>query len=384
MDDYGFELSVSRENAAAILRALGDGVAAGSVRLGEDGLVADVPAWLDVEVEYESDDAVELEVELTWYNETGADAIVSLGGGSSLDTATVASVLAASDRSREDRYEEFAALGTVQIPEDGLVPIVAVPTTLAGADLSMVAGISAHPDTDPVEERVGGGVSDPRLMPDGLFYDPELFATTPTGVLFASAMNGFDKGLETIYARDATPITDATASHGLSLFADGLTGLGEDPEDHEALRDAVQGTILVQYGISRPDASTLSLIHAFGHALTAHYEVQQGAAHAVVAPHVLRYLFDRVDARRDLLADAFGVAGEGQTPDERAEAVVDAVREVRAALDLPTRLRDVEGASRADFADLAEYTLNDGFTGNGPEGVEHSVESLTDVLEAAW
>jgi hypothetical protein len=61
----------------------------------------------------------------------------------------------------------------------------------------------------PVAEPASGGISDPQLMPQSVSYDPELFATTPKPILAASAMNGFDKGLETVYARNATPITDA-------------------------------------------------------------------------------------------------------------------------------------------------------------------------------
>ncbi len=67
-----------------------------------------------------------------------ADALVSLGGGSSLDVAKVISVLAANDRTHEDVAAEFAETGTITVPDEGLVPIVAIPTTLAGADLSQV------------------------------------------------------------------------------------------------------------------------------------------------------------------------------------------------------------------------------------------------------
>ncbi|MFB6234038.1 MAG: iron-containing alcohol dehydrogenase family protein [Halopenitus sp.] len=320
-----------------------------------------------------------------------ADVLVSLGGGSSLDLAKAISVVAADDRDRKTIAAEFARRGTISIPEDPLPPIVAVPTTLAGADLSIGAGLNASPDAGLVEEYVSGGLSDPRLMPSAVVYDPELFATTPKSILAASAMNGFNKGIETLYARTATPVTDGTAVRGLQLLQEGLLELGArggdgedtgsaDDIDAAVLEPVVEGTMLVQYGISRSGESTLSLIHAFGHGLTAGYEVQQGAAHAVVTPHALSYLFEQVDGRRDRLAEALGI---GAAPDP-AGAVVDAVTRVRDALDLPSRLRDVEGPEPAAFEAVAETVLEDSFMANAPEGLEPTAAELEAVLDAAY
>jgi len=320
--------------------------------------------------------------------EHDADALVALGGGSSLDVAKVISVLSADDRDSAAVGAELADTGSISVPDGSLLPVVAVPTTLAGADLSAVAGVTASPDAGLVEESamppgtdaVGGGVSDPRLMPTATVYDPNLFATTPEGVLAASAMNGFDKGIETLYARNATPVTDATAARGLGLLADGLRKFGEEGATAETLEPVVEGIWLVQYGISRPDGTTLSMIHAFGHGLTRTYDVQQGAAHAVVAPHVLRYLFERVDARRDLLAEALG-APDAADP---AEAVIDAVAEVRDALDLPSRLRDVDGPDPEAFPQVAEAIVADSFVANAPRGLDIEAEEIEAVLRDAY
>jgi len=314
--------------------------------------------------------------------ESDADALVALGGGSSLDVAKVMSVAAASDR--EAIAAEFAETGTIPIPENDPTPVVAVPTTLAGADLSILAGVTAAPDSRLVDEPVGGGIADRRLMPAALFYDPALFATTPRSILAASAMNGFDKGIETLYARTTTPMTDATASRGLELLAEGLPTLAaEDPGDWD-LPAILQGIVLVQYGISRPDGTTLSLIHAFGHGLTAHSEIQQGAAHAVVAPHALAALFEQVDGRRRLLAASLGVPTAGRSDDWIAERVVGTVADLRDDLDLPARLRDVPDVDRSTLASIAETTAADSLLANVPEGFEASEEQLRDVLDAAW
>ncbi|MGB9964581.1 iron-containing alcohol dehydrogenase family protein [Halobacterium hubeiense] len=313
------------------------------------------------------------------YREHDADALVALGGGSSLDVAKAVSVLAAGGHDREAAAREFAETGTLAV-EGALVPIVAVPTTLAGADLSVVAGLNAHPEAGLVNETVSGGLSDRGLMPRAVCYDPALVATTPRDVLVGSAMNGFDKGVETLYAANATPVTDATAARGLGLMADGLRELGRDGVDADALEPVLEGLLLVQYGISRPGETTLSVIHAFGHGLTDGYAVQQGAAHAVVAPHVLRYLFEEVDGRRDLLADALGVADA----DDPADAVVEAVADVRDALGLPDSLADVAGPEPSEFPAVAETVVGDSFVANAPPDLDLTTEDVVAVLRAAY
>lgn len=339
--------------------------------------------------------------------ETDSDVLVSLGGGSSLDAAKVISVLSAVDQPREAVGERFESEGTIPVPDASLTPIVAVPTTLAGADLSTGAGVNAGPSVSGlVDEPVSGGVSDPRLMPTAVFYDPELFATTPRELLAASAMNGFDKGIETLYAKTATPITDSTATRGLELLQSSLPELGpnegtkrDDPNrtsessdeasemneesDGSALGRAVRGIILVQYGIARPGTTTLGLIHAFGHALTTHSEIQQGAAHAIMAPHALEYQFAHADCRRSRIADALGV-GSDDSQSQMGEAVVTAVTNLRDALGLPSRLRSVDDLDRANIPTLAATTFDDSLVGNTPDGVDPTVEELEQILREAW
>ena len=319
----------------------------------------------------------------TLADDLAADVFVAVGGGSSLDIAKVAATLRETGQSLD---EARAALreGRLALPGGAdPTPIVAVPTTLAGAEVSVVAGITDAPD-EPGGMVVRGGVFDPRLMPETVVYDPSLFETTPHRVLCASAMNGFDKGLETVYARNATPVTDATAMRGLSLLRRGLPELGAGTEawDDDVLYDCIVGTMLVQYGCSRTDGTTLNIVHAYGHGVARGFAVQQGGAHAIVLPHALEHLFGEVDARRDLLAEAFDVTAD--TPGETAEGIVAAVTEVRDALGLPTRLRDIEDMGREDLPAVAESVAGDGFVRNCPEGYVPDAEAILEVLERAW
>lgn len=315
--------------------------------------------------------------------ELGADSLVAVGGGSSLDVAKGAAAVAASELDAETIAREFEATGALPVPDATLPPIAAIPTTLAGADLSMLAGITATPSSGLVDQPVGGGVGDLRLMPAALFYDGSLVETTPREILTGSAMNGFNKGIESLYAANRTPITDGTAVRGLSLLREGLPTLSGDPESWDT--DAIlRGIVLVQYGISRPDGTTLSLLHAFGHGLTANSDVQQGTAHAIITPHALEYLFDNVDGRRELLADAFDIETVDRCGEEVADRTVEEITAVRDSLSLPTRLRDVEGLSRDDLDAVAADTKDDSLIDNCPPELDPTTEELRGVLEAAW
>ena len=315
--------------------------------------------------------------------EKDADAVVGLGGGSSLDIARVVAVLATRDDTPDEVAKEFSRTRLLTL--DGTpLPVFAVPTTLAGAEMSNTGGVTMSPKTRLLEDGVGaevsGGYSDTRLMPSAVFHDPALFETTPRSALAGSAMNGFNKGIETLYSCNSTAITDATAARGTSLLRDGLVEYGRGGG---GLDEVAKGLMLVQYGISRGSTSTVSVVHAFGHALTDGNDLQQGLAHAVVTPHALRYLFGKakeeegVDARLSLVADALGV-------EDDTEAVVRAVEEVRDALDLPTRLRDVDGPEPDDFEEVAENVRRDIFMPNAPEGLDPTQDELREVLEEAW
>ena len=310
-----------------------------------------------------------------------ADVLVAAGGGSSLDTAKAIATLATRDdpAAVADRAVDEA---TLSVGDDEPLPIVAVPTTLAGADLSVVAGVTFGPDPDRETPRTGG-LADGRLMPAALFYDADLFRTTPEPVLTASAMNGFDKGVEALYTRNSTPITDGTAARGLRLLRSGLSTLREDPMDGDRLDDVLAGVVCVQYGVSTPGAFKLSIIHAFGHGFSQGFDVHQGVVHGVLAPHVLRYLFEEVDGRRHRLAEALGVAADG-TDDAIGEAVVDAVAGVRDDLGLPTQLRNLDAISRSDLDAAADRVLADPLLGTVPEGLDPTAEDVRGVLDAAW
>jgi len=312
-----------------------------------------------------------------------ADAVVAVGGGSTLDTAKVLAALSTHGESAARVAREAVETGRLPVADEAdPLPIFAVPTTLAGADLSDIAGVTLTLDREVPdgEEPPSGGVRDPRLMPAALFYDADRYRTTPTPVLAASAMNGFDKGVEVLYSPLSTPITDGTAARGLGLLRSGLGTLLEDPMDGDRLADVLAGIVAVQYGLAGAEGYRASIIHAFGHGFSHGFDIHQGTIHGVVTPHVLRYVFDRVDGRRGLLASALGV---GDAPDP-AEAVIDAVAGVRDDLGLPSRLRDLGGVERSDLPAVAEAIRGDDLLAVAPDGIDPTADGIEAVLDRAW
>lgn len=309
------------------------------------------------------------------------DALVAVGGGATMDLSRGTRVPATLDSPLAELRDRIEGDEGIAVPEGPLFPMVGIPTTLAGAGLSIVGGARLgrdYPNRPDPEASLGGyTVIDPSLMPDALIYDPDLFATTPPSILAGSAMNGFDKALEVLYTRHRTPITDGTAVRGLRYLHDALPEFRPAP-DNGALEDAIIGLILAQYGLAQPGAYRAAIIHAFGHGFSLYYDVQQGHVHGIVAPRVLGYVFEEVDGRRARIAEGLGLGGTG------AEAIVDAVRAIRDALGLPSRLRDLPYVERSELPDVATAIAGDPFMANNPPGLEPDREDIERILTDLW
>jgi len=316
--------------------------------------------------------------------ENDIDVLICLGGGSSIDIGRLMCLIAAHDRSFESVLKETETTGVVPNPdaEASVTSTIAVPTTLAGADMSSGGGIKLAPQPTgepPVDDEVRAArFSDSRLTSEALFYDPTLFETTPTSALTGSAMNGFNKGIETLYSGSPSSITDSTAVRGLELLGCSLPALDDPDRSSVDLDRVVAGIGLVQYG------RQTSVIHAFGHGISFYYPVQQGKAHAVLAPHVLRYVFERVDGRRALIAKGLGIDPVDHDDRELAELIIDAVAEIRDALGLPKYLASLDGIERDHLPSIAAAIAEDRNLESSPPGLDPTTNEIESVLEAAW
>ena len=312
------------------------------------------------------------------------DIVVGVGGGSSLNVARAMCSVAPLDRAPDDIRGETHETGDVPSPGPDTLPVpnISIPTTMPGADISAGGSVSVAPrkvpDTDDDAKRVDANITDTRTMPEANFYDPALFATTPMSVLRSSAMNGFDKGIETIYSRESTPVASAHSVRALRHYQEGLPELVDaDPED-DAYDHAVVATQLVQYG------RKTNIIHTFGNGISFHYDIQQGTVHGIVAPHVLQYVFSNADARRTQIAAGLGIETAGLTDEEIADRIIEDVRRVSDALELPSQLRSIEGFEREDFDLVAEEILDNYKHGRNPPGIDPSHQDIVAVLDDAW
>ena len=323
--------------------------------------------------------ATEVFAAIAQQRQVDADVLIGIGGGSSLDIARQVSAFGADDRSLADLEREAHESGEVENATEtrSRTPVIVLPTTLAGADISNGGGMEVlsaadSPTGQPVNTR------GPQ-MPIADFVDPELIATTPMRVQTAAAVNGFNKGLETPYARDATPIDDATAAHGVRLFSSALRTFGRQQQpDRAAFERAALGAVLVQLG------RKVSIIHAFGHGFARRYPVQQGAVHAAVLPEVMGYVFSQMHANREVLALGLGIDSREKTDEQLADDIVETLTEIRDSLEVPQSLGSIPETSKADLPAIAAFIVGDPPMRNLPASFEPSEEAVLDVLHSAW
>ncbi|PKV97666.1 maleylacetate reductase [Amycolatopsis echigonensis] len=180
----------------------------------------------------------------------GADLILSVGGGSTTGTA------------------KAVALTT------GL-PILAVPTTYAGSEVTPVWGL-----TDAGRKTTG---TDPRVLPRTVVYDPDLTATLPEELAVASGLNAMAHCVEAFWAPRRNPVSSAVAEDGIRHLAAGLPGSGADPASREEL---MLGAYLAGSAFA---VAGSGLHHKICHVLGGAFDLPHAQTHAIVLPHVLAF-----------------------------------------------------------------------------------------------
>jgi alcohol dehydrogenase class IV len=304
----------------------------------------------------------------------GADLLVGIGGGSSLDTSRQISAIAADGRPVEFFQEATAAGSSIEfLTRKPPTDVVVCPTTLAGADLTTGGSfetLSAAEAPDGIPRRINPRTVGPAIV----VYDPALYASTPSSLLTGSAINGLNKGIETIYSPRSDAFSDAVSTHGTMLMARGLLSLKDDAAS--GLEDALAGLILVQLRRS------ISVVHAFGHAIARFTTLQQGIGHAIIVRHVLEMMLRTDDIRRSTLASVFRTAGATQEAvDDRA--ILDGITAVRDALGLPSSLGEVVDVATLDLERWAKHVVHDPILAESPLAEPLTEDVALAVYQAA-
>jgi alcohol dehydrogenase class IV len=200
----------------------------------------------------------------------GADGAVAIGGGSTI------------------------GLGKAIALETGL-PIVAIPTTYAGSEMTPIYGL-----TEGGLKKTG---RDPKVLPRTVIYDPLLTLGLPPKISGPSGMNAIAHCVEALYAENANPVTSLMAEEGIRALARSLPRIAADPGDREARGDALYGAWLA--GISL-GAVGMALHHKLCHTLGGSFSLPHAETHTIVLPHATAYNADAAPDAMSRIARALG------------------------------------------------------------------------------
>lgn len=301
-----------------------------------------------------------------------ADAVVSLGGGSSIVTARAGSILAA-------EQGDVRKLCTTRDPSGKLfspklmaakLPQLIVPTTPTTAMVKAGAAVF-DPTTG---ERLA--LFDPKVRAQSIFIHPDLIQSSPGGLIVSASLNTLSMAIEGLVSRSGDPLADASLMHALRLAVQYLPdpALAHDP--------AVRGELMLAAVLcgQGSDFAGAGITTVLGHAVGARHHIDNGIVNAIVLPHAIR--FNGVAAGQGLrkVGTALGLAvGEEEA---LVEAVACAIEALFGRLGIAKRLRDV-GVLREALPEIAANAIDDWFLKGNPRAVRDASE-LQQVLEQAW
>ena len=300
------------------------------------------------------------------------DVLVAVGGGSTSDTCKGIAVLLAEGGDILDYEVRFELPDRVLVPETPheKIPIIAVPTTLGGAELSRGGGGFTSKSLGR-KLLISGKGTTPRVV----IIDGAALATTPMNILLSTAMGQFRIAVESVYSRDHQPIGDALALHTIRMLVEYLPRCAG--RDIDCLLQAKTAACMVM--LARPG---LGLNTATAHHVGGLYDVPHGEANAILLPHTMRFNLDACAGRQALIAQAMGIDASGMTDEEAGLAAADGVAQLCRSLGLPERLRDV-GVPEDGLEFIAAATLHDQGLATNPKPV-HDAGPIMSVLRDAW
>ena len=208
------------------------------------------------------------------------------------------------------------------IARDSGLPILAVPTTYAGSEMTPIWGQS-----DQGEKTTG---RDPQVLPRVVVYDPALTVSLPAELTAASGMNALAHAVESLYAPDSTPQSSDLAEHAIRALVHGLPRAVRKPDDLQARSETLRGAWLAGWALG---STTMGLHHKLAHVLGGTYHLPHAAVHSVLLPHVAAFNAPAALSPFSRAARELGVSGP--------EAVGAALFELATQLEAPTSLADL-------------------------------------------
>ena len=299
-----------------------------------------------------------------------ADLIISIGGGTVIDTVKVALVALAQGLTRIEQLDDWhlrvAADGSRVVPQPGPPPCrqIAVPTTLSGAEFSDLGGCT--------DTRFGTkqGYTGALIGPAAVILDPRITLHTPDRLWLSTGVRAIDHAVEALCSVNAQPLIDATSVRALALLARSLTAYARDPADLDARLDGQMGAWLAATSIRRTDYGAS---HGIGHALGADAGVPHGITSCVLLPTVMRFNAATCPAQLAEIAAALGQPGRDAA--DQVEALI-------ASLGLPTRIGQL-GLDRARLPLIAQKAMANPWVHTNPRKIGDAAQ-LEALLQQAW
>ena len=280
------------------------------------------------------------------------DAVVALGGGSSLDTAKAVAVMAG----REGPMRNYKVPAQI----DSGLPVIAIPTTAGtGSEATRVAVIT---DTETQEKMLCMGLG---LMPVAALVDYELTLSMPFRLTADTGIDSLCHALEAYVSRKSNPFTDSVALTAMhTIFANIRTACNE-PDNHSA-REAMM-LAATQGGIAFANAS-VTLIHGMSRPIGALFHVPHGLSNAMLLPEITAWSVDHASGRYAHCARYMGIAADSDSDSVALEKLVDGLRQLNADLQVPTP--QSFGIAEADWYGnlelMAAQALDSGSPNNNP------------------
>lgn len=300
------------------------------------------------------------------FKASGADCIVAIGGGSSMDTSKAIGIIIANPE-----FEDVRSLEGVAPTKNPCTPIIAVPTTAGTA-----AEVTINYVITDVERKRKFVCVDPHDMPVVAVVDPDMMATMPVGLTAATGMDALTHAIEGYTTKAAWAMTDMFHLEAIRLIAQNLRDAVAEAKSGEP-GSGREGMALAEYiaGMGFSNVG-LGIAHSMAHTLGAVYDTLHGVACAMALPIVMEYNASETGEKYREIARAMGVAGvDDMSQDEYRAAAVAAVAKLGQDVGIPTK---VDGLKEEDLDFLSESAHADACAPGNPR--DASVEDIKNLF----
>ena len=295
------------------------------------------------------------------FKASGADCIVAIGGGSSMDTAKAIGIII-----ENPEFADVRSLEGVAPTKNKCTPIIAVPTTAGTAAEVTINYVIT--DAEKNRKMVCVDVHD---IPVVAVVDPDMMATMPKGLTAATGMDALTHAIEGYITAGAWEMSDMFHIKAIEIIAKTLRGAVDNTD--EGREGMALGQYIAGMGFSNVG---LGIVHSMAHPLGALYDTPHGVANAIILPTVMEYNAPATGEKYRDIAKAMGVEGvDAMSLEDARKAAIDAVKKLSADVGIPSDLKEIVKPEDIDF--LAQSAFDDACRPGNPR--ETSVEEIKEL-----